>query len=215
MNIDWDNFFTMIVYGCPASGKTHLIKYLAYYGAVKRKYDHCILFSSTNQTSNYDFIPKQYKYEAYDQAMVEKYVNFCKKHNEKKITTRGLIIFDDVCGATVFKTPFFYDLFTTYRHWGINVIVSMQIPLEFPPALRPIIRYACIYKYINFDEIDKIYTNFGSMAENRKDFLRIYDQHTNERFKFLFYNQVNVYDKSNCYSGARAPSKIPMFKLKY
>ena len=89
------------------------------------------------------------------------------------------------------------------------------MPVELPLSIRSIIKYGCVYKYINEDDREKIYKCFGSLSSNKKGFYEIYDKYTDEKFKFLFFNQSDVFDTNNCYSGARAPASVPQFKLKF
>jgi hypothetical protein len=215
MNLDWKKFFTLVVYGSPGSGKSHLLRYLIYSAAIKKEFDHCLLFSATKGTSDYDYLDNKYKHEAIDTSVIEKYINLCQKHNEKKIKTRGLLIFDDICGEQTFKSNLFKKLFSNYRHYGISVIVCQQMPVEIPLSIRSIIKYGCVYKYINEGDREKIYGCFGSMSPNKKAFYEIYDKYTDEKYKFMHFNQSDVFDSENCYSGARAPAKIPLFKLNF
>ena len=214
MNLDWENYFTMVLYGRPGSGKTSCLRYILYTAAMKNEFDHCLLFSSTKGTNDYDFLEDKYKYDAFDTSTIEKYINICQKANEKKNKTRGLIIFDDICGEQTFKSALFKKLFSNYRHYGISIIVCQQMPVELPLSIRSIIRYACVYRYVNEDDREKIYRCFGSMASSKKEFLELYDEFTNEKYKALFFNQSDVYNSNNCYSGIRAPL-VGDFKLKF
>lgn len=215
MDIDWKNFFTLVIYGLPGSGKTTLLRYLIYSAAVKKQINHCLLFSSTKGTNDYDFLDDKYKHDAFDTTVVEKYMDLCQKKNEKKIKTRGLLIFDDICGDITFKSCLFKRLFSNFRHYGISIIVCQQMPVEIPPSIRSIITYGCVYKYVNENDREKIYKCFGSLSGNEKTFLAIYDKYTNEKYKFLFFNQKDVYEAEKAYSGARAPGSIPPFKLSF
>lgn len=215
MKIDWSKFFTMLIFGCPGSGKTHLLKSLIYNASIKQEFDHCLLFSATKNTDDYDFLDDEYKYDAFDLDAVDKYVNFCKSINEKKIKTRGLLIFDDIAGDQTFKSSLFKSLFSNYRHYGLSIIVVNQLIVEVPLSFRSIIKYGCVYKYVNENDREKIYNCFGSLANNKNEFYQLYDKYTNEQFMFLFFSQGNMYDRENAYCGARAPKKIPKFKLKF
>lgn len=215
MILDWKNFFTLVIYGLPGSGKTTLLRYLIYSAAVKNEFDHCLLFSSTKGTNDYDFLDNKYKYDAFDTQVIEKYITLCQKNNEKKIKTRGLIIFDDICGEQTFKSNLFKKLFSNYRHYGISIIVCQQMPVELPLAIRSIIKYGCVYKYINESDREKIYQCFGTLSNNKKEFLELYDEYTNEKYKFMFFNQSDVYNPGSAYTGARCPSVKLEFKLNF
>jgi len=215
MNIDWKNFFTLVIYGLPGSGKTTCLRYLIYTAAINKEFDHCLLFSSTKGTKDYDFLDIKFKYDAVDTQVIDKYINLCQKQNEKRIKSRGLIIFDDICGEQTFKSNLFKKLFSNYRHYGISIIVCQQMPVELPLSIRSIIKYGCVYKYVNEDDREKIYRSFGSLSNNKKEFLSIYDKFTNEKYKALFYSGTDIYETSSAYSGIRAPSNIPNFKLNF
>ena len=79
MNLDWKNFFTLVIYGLPGSGKTTLLRYLIYSAAIKNEFDHCLLFSSTKGTKDYDFLESKFKYDAMDTSAIEKYINMSKR----------------------------------------------------------------------------------------------------------------------------------------
>jgi nucleoside-triphosphatase THEP1 len=215
MKIDFKNFFTMCIFGLPGSGKTTLMRYLIYNASIKNEFDHCLLFSSTKGTKDYDFLDEKYKFDAMNNEVIEKYINLCQKKNEKSIKTRGLIIFDDICGEQTFKSALFKKLFSNYRHYGISIIVCQQMPVELPLSIRSIIKYACVYKYINKSDREKVYNCFGSMCENEKTFYELYDKYTQEKYMFMFFSQSDVYDTSACYIGARAPNKRIKFKLQF
>lgn len=214
MKISWDKFFTMCIFGLPGSGKTNLLRYLVFSGAKNKQFDHCLLFSATKDTDDYDFLDPKYKYDAYDESVIEKYMDICQKTNEKEIKTRGLIIFDDICGSQTFKSPLFKRLFSNYRHAGISVILCQQMIVELPLSIRSIIKYYFIYKYVNEADREKVYNSVGSLTKNKKEFYEIYEKYTNEKYKCLFYSSTDVYDNSSPYSGARAPMVKP-FKLSF
>jgi len=215
MKLDWKKFFSMIIFGCPGSGKTHLLRSIIYTASVKQEFDHCLLFSSTKNSSDYTFLNDEYKYDAFDLEAIERYINFCKSHNEKKITTRGLLIFDDIAGEQSFKSALFKSLLSNYRHYGINIIIINQMIVEVPLSLRSIIKYGCVYKYVNENDREKIYNCFGSLTSNKSEFYQLYDKYTSEKYMFLFFSQCDMYDSNNAYCGMRAPKKIPKFILKF
>ncbi len=219
MEIDYDNFFTMIIYGAPDSGKSNLIRFLVYNGAIKCKFDHAILFSSSKDDKDYSYIDKKYRFDGYDHNTLKKYIDMQREYNKNGIKSKGLIILDDVMGSENFNkdNSIWLDIFSNYRHIGVNVICSLQAPIAMPSKIRSIIKYACIYKYVNENDRKNIYGNFGSLCKDDTTFYELYDKHTNERFKFLFYNRSNIYESSKAYCGARAPApnKIPKFVLDY
>jgi hypothetical protein len=214
MKIDWEKFFTMVIYGLPGSGKTSLLRYLIYSGAQKKQFDHMLLFSGTKGTDDYDFLDDKFKYDSYDNNAIEKYIEICEKANEKGITTRGCLVFDDICGEQSFRSALFKRLFSNYRHYGISIIVIQQMPVELPLSLRSIIKYGIVYKYINEADREKIYNSFGSLIPSKKEFYAIYEKYTNEKYKALFYSSTDVYDNQSPYSGIRAP-RVKPFKLKF
>ena len=56
----------------------------------------------------------------------------------------------------------------------------ISLPVEIPLSVRSIIKYGCVYKYINENDKEKIYNCFGTLATSKKAFYEIYDK--------LFYN---------------------------
>lgn len=215
MKLDWNKFFTMVIYGVPGSGKTQLLRSIIYSACQKGDFDNCLLFSSTKDSSDYDFLEPEYKFESYQNEVIDKYIQLMKKTNTTEIITRGLIIFDDCVGEQTFKSPLFQSLFSNYRHYGINIIVCMQMPVMIPLCIRSQIKYGCVYKYVNEDDREKIYRCFGGLCDSKNEFYKIYDKFTDEKYKFLFFNQTNIYDRENAYSGARAPAKKLQFLIKF
>lgn len=214
-NLSWDSFFTMVIFGAPMSGKSHLLKSIIYTASKKNKFDHCLLFCDNKNKTDYNYLDDEYKFEAFDIHAIENYINFCKSHNEKKITTRGLLIFDDICGTLHFKGDLMKRLFSNYRHFGINIIVCSQVIVDIPPHIRSIIKYGCVFKYVNEVDIDKITVCFGSLADSKHDFINKYNKYTNEQYKFMFFSQSDMYNRENCYCGIKAPKRIPNFKLEF
>lgn len=214
-NLSWDKFFTMIIFGAPLSGKSYLLRSIIYTASKKKKFDHCLLFCDNKKSSDYDFISDEYKYDAFDVPSIENYIKFCKANNEKTIKTRGLLIFDDICGSLHFKSDLMKRLFSNYRHYGLSIIVCSQVIVDIPPHIRSIIKYGCVFKYVNKADIDKICVCFGSLAESNTDFIEKYEKFTNEKYKFLFFSQTNMYERDNCYCGIKEPKNIPKFQLEF
>lgn len=215
MKIDWEKFFTLILYGMPGSGKTSMLRWIIYNGAQKKQFDHMLLFSGTKNTDDYDFLDDKFKYEGFDTGALEKYIGICEKANEKEISSRGLVVFDDICGTESFKSAIFKRLFSNYRHYGISVIICQQCVVEVPLSLRSIIKYGIIYKFVNEADKEKIYNCFGSLTKSKKEFYEIYDKFTNEKYKALFFSVTDVYDtEKSPYSGVRCPL-VKKFKLDF
>lgn len=219
MEIDYDKFFTMLVFGAPDSGKSNLIRHLVHKGAVQNKFDHVILFSASKDDKDYSYLDSKYKFDGCNHSVLKKYIDLQRLHNKKKIVSRGLIICDDVLGSENFNkdNSIWVDIFANYRHIGVSVICALQTPVSLPSSLRSLVRYGCVYKYVNARDRDHIYNNFGSLCKDKEAFFELYDKYTDEEYKFLFFNRKKIFDIANAYCGARAPSpdKIPKFKLEY
>jgi hypothetical protein len=219
MEIDYDKFFTMLVFGAPDSGKSTLIRHLVHKGAIQNKFDHVILFSASKDDKDYSYLDSKYRFLGCNHEILKKYIAMQRKLNAKKIVSRGLIICDDVLGSENFNkdNSIWLDIFANYRHIGISLICALQAPVSLPTTMRAMIRYGCVYKYIDERSRDHIFNNFGSLCKNKDAFLEIYDKFTDEEYKFLFFNRKKIFDASNVYCGARAPApeKIPKFKLEF
>lgn len=204
MKLTLKDFSTMIIFGIPKSGKSNLIKNIVYNAAKSKYIDHCVLFSATKDKEDYDYIDDKYKYSALNMEVLQKYVEICKENNKREIVFKSLIILDDVLGEMSLNNDFFINLFSTYRHYGINVIIASQAIIGIPPRIRSMVSYGCVFKYINMDDLDKIYTCFGSLCKNKKDFIEMYNKYTNEPYKFFCFFQTGMFSSENAYCGLRA-----------
>ena len=129
--------FTIMVVGQRNSGKTLLTTELCYKLKSKRKWDNAYLFSQTAfcQQNYYNFIPKSHRFDKLDISELSNLLEQQKQMKDdlikgkiKKIK-RILIIFDDIIGDSeinIRNESLVNQLFTTGRHYGIDVFVLLQ-----------------------------------------------------------------------------------------
>ena len=213
MKLSLKDCSTIIIFGIPKSGKSNLIKAIVRDAARNKYIDHCVLFSATKDKEDYDYIDDKYKYNALNLETLQKYIDICKEHNKREIVTKGLILLDDVLGELSLNTDLFTNLFACHRHYGISVIIASQAIIGIPPKIRSMISYGCVYKYINMDDLDKIYICFGSLCKSKREFLEMYERFTNERYKFFCFMQTDAYTADKAYIGYRAPLVNKPFKI--
>ena len=70
--------FNGLLIGKPKSGKTYLAKYIIKAMVVLGKLDYSIVISTTSFTGSYDWMPKKYRYEYYNESIIENLLEFQK-----------------------------------------------------------------------------------------------------------------------------------------
>lgn len=198
-----------ILLGKPASGKSHLIKYLIYKNCLNKKIDFVYVFCGTAFNNSYDFLPKKFVSNTYNENSLKKIIWNQKKLIEKKKIKNCMIVFDDVMNLN-FKSKFWAKLISEYRHYNLTLLFGVQYILNaLPPIFRTCCRYAMVYYTDDESSINAIKNNF--MMDMNKHEVYNYIKNNTGSYHFIFIDKNKP--KEERYKVCIAPAKIPKFYI--
>lgn len=145
----------------PRSGKSCLVKYILYDLFKNNKLKYGIVFCGTSFTGCYDFLPKKYVYGTYDENALINLINLqiiqIKNHGK---ASPAFIIWDDCLGQVDFMSPVLKKLFTTYRHYNLQLIFTTQYIYAVSPILRQCSSYFITFRQQQKRSLQAIYETF-------------------------------------------------------
>lgn len=174
-----DGFSIMIV-GQRNSGKTLLTTELCYKLKSKRKWIDSYLFSQTAfcQENYYNFIPKSHRFDSLNMEKLKELLEQQKSMKDdlirKKIkkVKRILIIFDDIIGdkdINIRNAPLVTQLFTTGRHYGIDMFILLQSAVGASPVQRKNTDVIFSFRATALNDRKRIVDDYLSLKNSRKD----------------------------------------------
>lgn len=131
------------------------------------EFDAIVIFSNTaNFAGDYEFLKemkkKHFIFTSLDiEEKVRKIMDIQKKNRLKDNPKNILIIFDDVLSALT-NSKVFKDLITTFRHYRINIIFSVQYINASQTYLREISNYIIIFNQRTQNALRLAYENYFS-----------------------------------------------------
>ena len=123
----------------PKAGKTNLLKYILFSLFKNKQIQYGLTFCSSSFTRCYDFLPKAYIYNTYDEQAIVNLMNIQIKQiqDNKDSIKEAFIIFDDMIGEIDFhNNKLFKKLISSYRHYHITIFFSIQYFYAVPPLFR-------------------------------------------------------------------------------
>jgi len=169
----------------PGSGKTNLIKYILCDLFSKKKLFYGIVFCPTSFNDSYSFLPSKYIYSQYDEDVVINLINLqikqIKSNNQAKPC---FIVFDDMIGSINFNSHLFSKLVSTFRHYNVTLIFSVQYLYKVSPVLRE-----CVSLFITFYQptkrsIEAIYDTYMNEFESYNE-CKEFIQNQTKDYKFI------------------------------
>jgi len=122
--------FIISIYGKPASGKSHLMKYIFCRMRAKGKIHILFVFTSTKKNDFYNnMVDTKYVMRYIERLLAQ----FWKK--AEAISHRGkniLLVFDDCIGLVNWKAPIVDEVFSNHRNNNVSILVAMQYPNKLP-----------------------------------------------------------------------------------
>ena len=210
MNIDIP--CVLIFAGKPRSGKSHCIRYFMY--TMRKKFHYGLVFTKTNFTNAYEYIPAGYVHPNYNEAKLRNLMSIQAELVKQGIQKQAFVIFDD-CLTTQFNTELFTDLVTQHRHYNITVIISTQYIYKINPTIRECANYVIIFHQSTKRSNMALYESFGNHLNSLSDWMAYLMQNTGD-YNFIFVNTNSPSNDTNdVYKVYKAPDKIPKFHLKY
>ena len=208
-------FLTMIV-AAKASGKSELVRFIAYQYA--REFAYVVCISPTALNEFYDsFLPKAHIHDTYSDELVQKIVD---KQEALKKGGKGcnmLLILDDILASPDVnfakqKASILNKLFAANRHWGISLLICSQKLRGLPKLCRENADYVCIGRCMRSAWGD-LFDEYGNT--DRESFFKMLSDGTRD-YRFLLY-RANVSKASDHFSCFSIPSDFleRRFRLSY
>lgn len=175
-----DNRCCMVI-GKTGSGKSILIKTLAYY---KRYMKSAIVVSGTETSNKFfsSFIPDAWIYNEVTTELLDHILKKQKEKVENEVENpEVLLILDDCIFDNKFmKTTQMRELLMQGRHWKIFLVVSSQYVMDIPVAIRANVGYVFIFRENIIKNRRRLHENFVGVVEKFKDFNTIMDECTKD-----------------------------------
>jgi len=205
--------YLLIINGAQGKGKSYFIRWLLRENYLsKNKWDFGIVFSNTAwENGNWDFIPKNYVFEEYNEEVLKNLMQIQKNNLKKNINTQAFVIFDDALDdKDQFTSTTLKKLSIQLRHYNISLIISTQYPHLIPPRFRSNAMYSIFFDSgSGVRELEALYNAYGARFKNFHEFKDFYYNNI-DNHKFIMYNK-----KTDEYQVYRCPPKIPTFKFKF
>jgi len=196
--------FIISIYGKPASGKSHLIKYILCRMRAEGKILILFVFTSTKKNDFYDNMVNTKYVMRYNERLL---TQFWKK--AEAISHRGkniLLMFDDCIGLVNWKAPIVEEVFSNHRHDHVSILVAMQYPSKLPTLICKV----CIFKQATSWSCRAIHSSYGEEYGSVKEFV----DYMNSLPEYGFICVDTAKSGPEKYKKMKAPAKIVRFSYK-
>jgi len=128
------------LFGRPESGKSTALAYLIGYFKQNKGAKNCVVFSGTAFNGFFeDYVAKKFVH-SWDPKILAKRLDDVKHQYlslspEKKKNHHTIFVLDDLVGVANWKSSIIQHLFTSHRHHGISILVSLQYPNSISPLI--------------------------------------------------------------------------------
>jgi len=104
--------FIISIYGKPASGKSHLMKYILCHMRAEGKIHILFVFTSTKKNDFYDNMVDTKYVMCYNERLLAQFWKKAISHRGKNI----LLVFNNCIGLVNWKAPIVEEVFSNHRH---------------------------------------------------------------------------------------------------
>ena len=192
ISIDFEQPFIAIFVGKCGHGKTNAIRWLLYKHSVDLKHFKMgIVFSRTAFVdSDYDFIPKEYKFTQYDSNILQTFMSHLEElKNKDDEIPPSFVLFDDMLGLLAKNDPVLTNFHAVHRHYQCSVLHAVQyLNTSINTTIKSIVNYAFIFKTHDFQSLDALWRSFGMHFKKFNDFRNFLFKHTEEKYTALVYD---------------------------
>ena len=131
---------------------------------------------------------------------------------EDGVDNPGLLILDDCLGSANFQSDLFTRIASAGRHYRITVWASFQHLFKCPTVIRTNADYLFVLGVQNERVIKALWDEYGGLGFSDAKALRAYVLRATENYGALCVDNTAAGAKSPART-ARAPSKLPVFKI--
>tara|TARA_R110000824_G_scaffold11952_3_gene52586 strand:+ start:1036 stop:1776 length:741 start_codon:yes stop_codon:yes gene_type:complete len=188
---DIDAGAMVLLVACIKSGKSTLISNLLlsphFY---KESFDNVYIISPSihNDVTSRHLLHEfeNTVFERYDDSIIKNIIKYQSTFTPEK-RPRFALICDDIMGE-IGKNDAINNFATRFRHFGCKLLL---FSVQAFKGLPPVIRANCTDAFIgcpmpNLGELDKIADEYSALYEGKENFLRLYHEACNERYKFMY-----------------------------
>jgi len=161
--------FIISIYGKPASGKSHLMKYILCRMRAEDKIHILFVFTSTKKNDFYNGMVDTKYVMRYNEKLLAQFWKTAEaiSHRGKNI----LLIFDNCIGSVNWKAPIVNEVFSNHRHNNVSILVATQYPNKLPTLIQEVSWVACIFNQGTSWSCRAIYSSYGKDYGSAKEFV--------------------------------------------
>jgi hypothetical protein len=197
-----------LICGAPASGKSHLIKYIVS-TQIKKTFDWVYVFTRT--PTDYEFIKEEWVNPMYSDETIKKIMDFQTENKDKRL----LLIFDDILGAINVNSGVFTELITRYRHYRLTIIFSAQYVNKVPPVFRECCMCCIVFRLTTKNAVQSTFESFASnYFKNEREFNDWQFKNLEEHVFLKIDLQAKSQKFADVFKTAKCPKTIKKFLIK-
>jgi len=125
--------FIISIHGKPASGKSHLMKYILCHMRAKGKIDVIFIFTSTKKNNFYNNMVNTKFVMHYNEKLLAQIWKKAEAISNRRKNI--LLVFDDCIGSVNWKASIVDEVFSNHRHNHVSILVSTQYPNKLPTLI--------------------------------------------------------------------------------
>lgn len=178
---------TILIIGKRGSGKSVLMKDIAYHMSCRKSIDFAVGFSCTEDSNKNlsSFLPKSLVHTSYDPGVVSKIYDQQRKQSRRSKPQNVMLILDDcMWKKSAFNGEVMRRLFFNSRHYNICIMLLAQYCMDLGPAIRGNIDLIFVARDLVVNNREKLYKNFFGIFDTFQKFDRVMSRVT-ENFTFL------------------------------
>lgn len=208
---------TLLLIGRRGTGKSSLLRDLAYHLTKGGKVDIGIGMSPTESSSVSlgNFLPSSMIYSGYSEKKVQQIMDTQKRMWDRGHGYNVLLCLDDCCfDKSILKTRTFRELMMNGRHRKITLILTTQYCLDLPPAVRSNIDVVFMARDNIVSNRKRLYEQFAGFFQCQADFNKTFSAlTTNFEVMVIDNKSTQSNDLGDCVKWYKAKIDLPKFRL--
>jgi len=197
--------FIISIYGKPARGKSHLMKYILDCMRAEGKTNVLFVFTSTKKNEFYDNKVDSKFVMLYSKRLL---TQFWKK--AEAILNKGknmMLVFDNCIGSVNWKAPIVEEVFSNHQQNHASILVATQYPNKLPTLICEVSWQACIFKQARKWSCKAVHDSYGKDYGLMKEFV----DYMNLLPKYGFICVDTTKSSADKYKEMKALAKIARF----
>lgn len=200
------------------TGKSYLLRDLLFH--LKNSYYTGVVCSRSEEVNHFykRFIPKSCLYPDHSEVLLKDIFTRQKKlinNNVESKYSNFFLIYDDlISGANEWgKCSLIKDTYTLGRHYKIAFFLLSQYTNAVPPYAKNNVDYIFILQQQNYQEIDRLYKEYGSGFKHKKEFIKVLETFTNNNGCMVIDNTIKstkIQDRIFFYKASAIPPEFRM-----